>query len=193
MGLIDDLPAAGMRRDLPTESLEDIDHWLGVLEEQHDAVGVSNLPVGLWVHGTRRAGTTYTASVGTKMAVRNKDCSRYGIESWEYARTDKLVALIRESWEETPVKDDAAWFDALEVERTLDRLWGADLLWIDDLHLGAFSMAFVIRAIWPQVEARVKSGKATVVSTSLTDTNLGSLAHVVNDLFIKIEVHRGTR
>jgi DNA replication protein DnaC len=135
--------------------------------------------------------------VAVREAVRKVNQPTYGIIAWDYVTTEEAVALVAQGWDETvriKPKDDAAWFEALEVERRLDRLWkDCDLLWIDDLHIGATNMNFIERHLFPRLESRVKHGLATVVSTSLEARHLAHLEPVVKDLFVMVKADRAVR
>jgi hypothetical protein len=184
-------PAPGTYQELSTEAQRDIHTWLAAMEAQKAAGDRQDRKVGLWVRGERRSGTSHVGATAMKQAVRTAELREtYGTDNWEYIACGDLTDLIRESWDEVPTKDEAAWIDALAVERMLDRLWSCDLLFLDDVHLGLISMALLVRAVLPKLEYRVKCCKPTLVTTSLTDENLGSLAPVFNGLFV---VHDAVR
>lgn len=188
------VPTPGTYRELDAESQRAIHVWLTELQARYDAGTRTDRPVGFWSHGPRRSGTTYLASVAVRRAVREKDRDQYGTIDWEYTTFAEAVALVRSGWDETArlnPHDEGAWQEAMQVERVLDQLWtGCDLLWVDDVHPGVSNMEFFGRHIFPKLEYRVKSGKATVVSTSFTSTQLGILAPVVRDLFVMCEPRR---
>jgi hypothetical protein len=150
--------------------------------------------VGLWVRGERRSGTSHVGATAMKEAVRTAELREtYGTDDWEYIAGVDLVELTKESWDEVPTKDEVAWIDALAVERRLDRLWTCDLLFLDDVHLGTVSLALLARAVLPKLEQRVKCCKPTLVTTSLTEEHLGSLAPVFRDFFVMHEIPNAVR
>ena len=168
--------------------------WLDVLAEQYLHDDKAMRKVGLWVNGDRRSGTTYTASVAVKQAVRVDFRDRYGIYDWEYLTASELNALIRLGWDsytQKPMDDFDLFTESTQTEVYLGWLWhGCDLLWIDDLQIGSTDMTFFAKHTWPPLEERVKNGRATVISTSLTDIVLGNLVPVVKDLFVLCKCDR---
>jgi len=192
-----------MYRELDADIQRSIQAWLTQLKAQHDSGERGDRAVGFWSHGPRRSGTTYLASVAVKRAVRPSDREQYGTIDWEYITLPEAVDLVRSGWDETArlnPNDEGAWMEAMQTERILDRLWKeCDLLWLDDVHLGTrddsgpISIGFFGKHIFPRLEYRVKLGKATVVSTSLTLSRLGSVAPVVRDLFVMCEPRRAER
>jgi hypothetical protein len=196
------IPEPGTYRGLAAENQRAIHEWLMALQMQHGDQRRLDRKVGFWSHGSRRSGTTYLASVAVRRAVNDKDRDRYGTIDWEYATLKEACDLVRSGWDETArlhPNDEGAWQEMLQVERHLDRLWDdCDLLWLDDVHLGTrddsgpINIAFFGKHIFPKLEYRVKMGKATVVSTSLTLERLGSVAPVVRDLFVMCEPQRAT-
>lgn len=186
-----DPPPPGTFQELPEQAQEAITTWIAAMRAQKAAGDQRSRKVGLWVRGPRNSGTTHIAATAMKSAVGNtKRQEELGTEDWEYIACSDLVDLIKESWDETPVKDEAAMYDAMLVERKLDALWSSDLLFLDDVHLGLVSMALLVRAVLPKLEYRVKCAKPTLVTTSLTDQNLGDLAPVFNGRFVVCDAVR---
>ena len=187
-------PEPGSYQKLSEEQRLAIQSWLTWLQLHHTGQSKGVAPVGLWVNGPRRSGTTYVASVAVKRAVRKIDRHCYGTYDWEYITARELNGVVRLLWDSTTVQhqhpqDYDLFREATQTEIYIDALErGLDLVWLDDVQIGTTDMTFFGKHLWPILEERVKNGKATVVSTSLSGKQLGKLEPVVNDLFVPCKV-----
>lgn len=118
---------------------------------------------GLWVHSKRSAGSTYTASVAVSFLWKQ------GHRPFEYWTARGLLAYQRSYWssQEEARKDLALYDTAWDMEETLDELWFAPVLWIDDMHEPGTNVKQWLEHVWTHVEERVKRKQHTVISTSL--------------------------
>jgi hypothetical protein len=184
-------PAPGDYRELTTEQRQAVRQWMEAIQEQQAEGDARGRKVGLWVHGKRRHGTSTLASTAAARALEDERC---GIFSPAYITAHALSKLVKSSWDDTRTHDDAAWLDAIDIERRLNRLWvECGCLWVDDLHLNLVTGQFVERHLYPNMELRVKSGLPVVVATSIFVGALHrDLQPVVEDLFVIVEASRGT-
>jgi hypothetical protein len=166
----------------------------GLKQHQQDALieWLGGKAVGLWIYGSRRAGSSYIGRIAGRMASQNPE-----IETSDLVAALDLVNDIRRSWSLGEMvrrhpDDYALWLDMDELERKIESLWALDLLWIDDLHEEAVDISFWRKHVQPYVEKRIKEGKLTIVSTSLSPDSpkLLGLQQVIEDLFVTCYAER---
>ena len=144
---------------------------------------------GLWVHGMRRAGSSYIGHIAGRMAAQY-------VYSSDRITALKLVRDTRKVWTQSDLvrnhpDDYSLWLDADSQESRLEKLWNLSLLWIDDLHAESTDIRFWRKHIHPRIEERVKDGKLTIVSTTYipNDPILG-LQTAIEDLFVICDATR---
>jgi len=184
------LPPKGDWDSFGTAQQVAVNTWLAQVVAQAQAAPDDDTrrKVGLWVRGSRASGTTTLASTAADRAYKDADC---GITQPEYITAYDASELVKQAWNEAkndPL-DDAVWLEGQVTEKRLDFLWDeCDLLWLDDLHLNAVSGTFLQNHLFPRLERRVKAGLPTVISTSLTDRNLGDVLGVIQAWFVVVDL-----
>jgi len=174
--------------NLTPEQKSDLWRWRKAVEGQE--VG----PVGLWVCGDRFAGSSYIASIAYgRMTTDHPE--------WvpQYHNARVLMEGIREYWQlaqdpHRPESDELTQ-DYYALDDEIDRLWNkAGLVWLDDLH-DNLDMRFWLRHVQPDLERRVKSGKATIVATNCTPNHpeFQTIQRVIEGLFVVVQADHARR
>ena len=146
---------------------------------------------GLWVYGSRGAGSTYVASVALRRATREVG------EDWDYVTAQDLVDKIHLSWSSSEVSrnnsgDYDLYVEAARFEDELKALWTIRLLWVDDLYDDTMDMRFWRKFIQERLVARVKQGLPTIVSGNITpnDVSMEGLRSVIETWFVTCYAER---
>jgi|SRR5580765_517050 hypothetical protein len=169
-------------KDLTSDQRQELRTWWANVCEEGEKPG----PVGLWVCGPRRGGTSYVGEVAMRKIVRET-----GTGYWDRVEAAAVVQAVRQTWSFGDLlrhnQDDyGLWKETAAVEDELALLWSIPYLWIDDFQHEVVDVNFWRKHVQGRVEQRVKQRKPTIVCTTLTPDHpeLAGLERVITDLFV---------
>ena len=167
-------------------------HQQEALREWRNNVQAGDGPVGLWVYGARRAGTTSIARLAAEHVVMSAD-----LDTLEVVSAHRLCGAIRQSWGADAVsRAHANDYDLyVEAQRGLDglqRIWSADMLMVDDLHEETTDMPFWRKYVQAEINERLKARKPLVIATDMAPNHpyFSGLQSFIEDLSLTCYAER---